>query len=242
MFGYRGTVRTVEPHLYGRLTTGADALSAWMRPGWSRTDPDGEWRMFHVDALEEIQALPERFDGPRPDFNPDDPHFVEIFCTIAPGPEVMIRPARASDAEQWTALRHALWPDVTAAALGEDARRYFEQEEKRPGTMPEQVFVAEDPEGGRLIGFAELSRRLYAEGCETSPVGFLEGWYVAPGYRRRGVGRRLVAAGESWAREVGCTEFASDALVDNALSADAHRALGFDEVEVIRCFRKDLAP
>jgi len=94
---------------------------------------------------------------------------------------------------------------------------------------------------GQLVGFAELSRRPYAEGCETSPVGFLEGWYVAPARRRQGIGRALVQAAEVWARGRGCREFASDALAENGLSAAAHRALGFEEVEVIRCFRKDLA-
>ena len=86
MFGYKGAMRVVEPHLYGRTATGRDALSAWMRPGWSRTDPGGEWRLFHVDALEQLQSLPERFEGPRPDFNPGAPHFVEVYCTIAADP------------------------------------------------------------------------------------------------------------------------------------------------------------
>jgi aminoglycoside 6'-N-acetyltransferase I len=90
-----------------------------------------------------------------------------------------------------------------------------------------------------LIGFAEVSRRAYAEGCETSPVGFLEGWYVLAERRGAGVGRALLAAGEMWARELGCREFASDAVVNNAVSAAAHRALGFEEV-VVRCFRKSL--
>jgi aminoglycoside 6'-N-acetyltransferase I len=39
---------------------------------------------------------------------------------------------------------------------------------------------------------------------------------------------------------MGCSEFASDALAENTASAAAHRALGFEEVEVIRCFRKRL--
>ena len=82
MFGYKGAVRVVEPHLYGRTSTGHEALSAWMRPGWSRADPEGEWRLFHAEALERIQALPEHFDGPRAEYNPDDNHFVEVFCRI----------------------------------------------------------------------------------------------------------------------------------------------------------------
>jgi aminoglycoside 6'-N-acetyltransferase I len=106
--------------------------------------------------------------------------------------------------------------------------------------MPEAVLVAVADQDRSLLGFAEVSRRAYAEGCETTPVGFLEGWYVVPEHRRRGVGGALVAAAEGWARSLGCREFASDALADNALSAAAHQALGFEEVEVIRCFRKSL--
>ena len=83
MFGYKGTVRVVEPHLYGRNTAGHDALSAWMRPGWSRTDPEGGWRMFLVEELEAISMLPDGFAGPRPEYNPDDPHFVEVYCRIS---------------------------------------------------------------------------------------------------------------------------------------------------------------
>jgi aminoglycoside 6'-N-acetyltransferase I len=100
------------------------------------------------------------------------------------------------------------------------------------------VLVAEA--GSLLVGFADLSIRRYAEGCETDRVGFLEGWYVAPAARRRGIGRKLVAAAEDWARAQGCTEFASDAEADNRTSAEAHLALGFVEVGLVRCFRKDL--
>ena len=82
MFGYKGVVRVVEPHLYGRLSDGREALSAWMRPGWSRTSPDGGWRLFHADALERVQGLPELFAGPREGFNPEDPLFAEVFCRV----------------------------------------------------------------------------------------------------------------------------------------------------------------
>ena len=87
---------------------------------------------------------------------------------------------------------------------------------------------------------AELSVRRYAEGCTTNRVGYLEGWYVTPGFRGRGVGRMLVAAAEAWAREQGCTEFASDTELENEDSFRAHEACGFESVAVIRCFRKIL--
>ena len=105
--------------------------------------------------------------------------------------------------------------------------------------MPLEVLIAEDGEG-RAVGFAELSIRAYAEGCETDRVAFLEGWYVEPEYRGRGAGRALVEAADAWAAAQGCTEFGSDALIDNTASAAAHAAVGFEEVAQIRCFLKRL--
>lgn len=154
---------------------------------------------------------------------------------------IRVRHIQPSDRERWLALRRQLWPEERESLLAEDTLRFFAEPDRRGGMLPEAVVVAEDPENAAdILGFAELSRRLYAEGCETSPVGFLEGWFVVASVRGRGIGRALVKAGEEWARSVGCKEFASDTLVDNIGSAAAHRALGFEEVEVIRCFRKDL--
>jgi aminoglycoside 6'-N-acetyltransferase I len=158
-------------------------------------------------------------------------------------PSVYIRPAEPTDADQWADLRGALWPDEPPAALAAEAARFFAGLPQGAGAMPEAVLVAAaGAPAGRLVGFAEISRRAYAEGCGASPVGFLEGWYVVPDCRRTGIGRALVQAAEEWARRMGCTEFASDALAENTDSAAAHLALGFEEVEVIRCFRKGLTP
>ena len=155
----------------------------------------------------------------------------------------LIRPAQSDDRIAWLGLRRQLWPDGTEPQHAADISRFFDTPRRGPGAMPEQVFIAVlIGKVTQVVGFAEVSRRAYAEGCETSPVGFLEGWYVIAARRRQGIGRALVDASEAWARANGCREFASDAVADNALSATAHRALGFEEVEVIRCFRKDLIP
>ena len=82
MFGYQGAVRVVEPHVYGISTAEHEAISAWLRPGWSKTNPDGGWRMFRVDGIVDLQLLPESFASARPGFNPEDPHFAEIFCRL----------------------------------------------------------------------------------------------------------------------------------------------------------------
>ena len=155
---------------------------------------------------------------------------------------IRIRHVEPRDASQWLVLRTALWPEEGSTPHAADIERFFADTRRGPGVDPEAVLVAEDQASSALIGLAEVSRRTYAEGCETSPVGFLEGWYVVPERRRQGIGRALVDAAEVWARELGCRELASDALVDNRVSAEAHRALGFEEVEVIRCFRKELRP
>ena len=144
-----------------------------------------------------------------------------------------IRAVEEQDRGEWLRLRCALWPVGESTHEAEIDRFYS-------GTLvePEAVLVADD--GGRLQGFAELSIRAYAEGCGTDRVAYLEGWYVEPTARNGGVGRALVSAAEEWARRQDCTEFASDAELDNEGSARAHVACGFEEVGRLRCFRKAL--
>ena len=101
------------------------------------------------------------------------------------------------------------------------------------------VLVA-DRGDGSLAGFVELGSRRYAEGCATTPVAYLEGWYVDPDVRRAGLGKRLLEAAEAWAKANGFSEIASDTELANDRSLKAHLALGFEEVERQICFRKSL--
>jgi aminoglycoside 6'-N-acetyltransferase I len=94
--------------------------------------------------------------------------------------------------------------------------------------------------GEGVVGFTEVGLRNYAEGCRSSPVGYLEGIFVVESHRKRGVGRALLDAAEEWARQRGCTEMASDREIRNEMSGLFHTALGFEEVERIVCFRKSL--
>lgn len=146
----------------------------------------------------------------------------------------IIRRVTADDAAAWLRMREALWPDET----GSHAREIQDFLTGRLN-MPLDVLLAVD-EAGAPLGFVELSIRAYAEDCVTDRVAYLEGWYVVPDARRQGVGGALVKAAEDWGRAQGCTEFASDALLDNDVSAAAHHALGFEETVQIRCFKKNL--
>lgn len=144
-----------------------------------------------------------------------------------------IREIAENDRPDWVRLRDALWP---GSLLDHDVetRKHFETRADRP-----IVFVADA--GGQLAGFLELDFRKYAPGCTSSPVPFIEGWYVEPALRGRGVGRALMDAAENYARASGHHEIASDAELSNAGGIAAHGAVGFDEVERTVCFRKSLS-
>lgn len=149
------------------------------------------------------------------------------------------RPVERSDEAEWLRMRGALWPDEEPADSTRTVRLFLATSDPALQPTLHAVFVCPRPSGG-LCGFVEASIRPYAEGCETDRVGYIEGWYVDPDVRRSGVGRRLIAAAEAWAQGQGCTEMASDAELDNTASQQAHRRLGYAEVERIVCFRKVL--
>jgi aminoglycoside 6'-N-acetyltransferase I len=152
--------------------------------------------------------------------------------------DVLIRPARPADTPALSVLCSALWPD---SRLEEHAR---EMEALLAGqartTLPLVCFVAEAPDGA-LVGFIEAGLRSHADGCDPAhPVGFLEGWYVSPEFRRHGIGGRLVAGAEDWARSQGCLEMASDTWIDHDLSQRAHEAVRYEVVDRCVHYRKAL--
>lgn len=91
------------------------------------------------------------------------------------------------------------------------------------------------------VGFAHVSLRVdYVEGTHSSPVGFLEGIFVLPDYRNQGIARNLLVACEQFAKSKGCSEFASDCELTNQDSILMHQCLGFEEMNRIVCFKKDI--
>lgn len=130
-------------------------------------------------------------------------------------------------------MRNALWPGSPDEHDAEIER--FLSRDRAKG----EVFLALGEER-EAVGFLEARLRSHAEGCSDSPVPYVEGWWVDPDWRGRGVGAALMAALEAWARQRGFREIASDAESDNVGSQRAHRALGFEETDRIVCFRKTL--
>lgn len=147
---------------------------------------------------------------------------------------MLIRHAALNDRVEWLRMRSALWPDCSL----ED--HHGEVQEQLDDPARYAVFVVER-EADRLGGFLEASLRQYADGCRTSPVGYIEGWYVDADLRQQGWGGELITAAEQWAIDQGCTEMASDCELDNDVSYRAHLALGYEEVDRAIQFRKSLA-
>jgi aminoglycoside 6'-N-acetyltransferase I len=144
-----------------------------------------------------------------------------------------VREFQDSDWDEWRRMDHALFPDNEFVDdLEADMRAFL----ARPDAA---VFVAERSDSS-VCGYVEVGSRAYADGCRSSPVGYIEAWYVDPDVRRSGYGRALLAAAESWAQEHGYSEMASDARLGNTVSINAHENSGYQVIDRIVQFRKSL--
>jgi len=146
--------------------------------------------------------------------------------------DVSIRRATHEDIPEWLRMRQVLW-DTSPL---EDLRWGLEDVLNDPR---QAVFFAVRADGSPC-GFLEAGTRNYGEGCETSPVGYIEGWYVEADVRQRGVGRLLVWTAEDWARSLGLTEMGSDTWLENETSIAAHLKMGYQEMERLVHFVKKL--
>ena len=140
--------------------------------------------------------------------------------------------AEEHHAEALSELVRIMWPDHSSEELAGIIREYL---------VSEDSAVFAETADGQFVGVALCGlRRDYVEGCETSPVGYLEGVSVHPAFLHRGIARGLVSACEQWAREKGCQEFASDCELTNTASLRFHLSIGFQEENRIICFKKTL--
>ena len=146
--------------------------------------------------------------------------------------QILIRKAVKEDLASIVSLAQLMWPENTGESL-----------------IEEFADTLQDPKAccflllyeGKSIGFAQAQLRVdYVEGTRSSPVGYLEGIFVKEEFRRKGYAAKLVRECENWARERGCSEFASDCPVENQISYMFHLHMGFLEANRIICFTKKL--
>ena len=163
------------------------------------------------------------------DFCPAD---TEILEKIVAEYGCSVKRADITQLDTLTLLALALWPRHSYEEMAEELAAVM--------TSGEAAFFLAWA-GDRAVGFAQCQlRHDYVEGTDCSPVGYLEGIFVAEDHRGRGIARQLLRACESWAKEQGCRQFASDCQLDNAQSLDFHRKVGFAEANRIICFVKSL--
>lgn len=144
----------------------------------------------------------------------------------------MIVKATCSDALLVAKLAIQMWEDNTVEGLTEDLEKIIASPESA-------VFLLYHEE--KAVGFAQCQlRHDYVEGTDSSPVGYLEGIFVEEEFRKKGYAKELLTSCESWAKEMGCTEFASDCELENTGSLAFHLSMGFTEANRVICFTKEL--
>ena len=144
----------------------------------------------------------------------------------------MIRKAAKTDMVSVAEMAVMMWDSHSV----EELKGEFEQEIENKDCVMYIYCIDNIP-----IGFAQCGlRHDYVEGTESRPVGYLEGIYVREEYRNRGYARELLAECEKWAKQKGCSEFASDCELDNNVSLTFHMKMGFTEAGRIICFTKSI--
>ena len=143
-----------------------------------------------------------------------------------------IRSINPKDYDEWLRMRDLLWP-------GESKTLHKNEMEERLQKSDNEVFVAERLEEG-LCGFVEVGTRSWAEGCKSSPVAYIEGWYVDEDMRGKRIGHSLIRKAEKWFKNRGYAEVASDCELNNEASFHIHLACGYEEVIKEIHFRKKL--
>lgn len=125
-----------------------------------------------------------------------------------------------------------MWPDCTF-------EEEFESYKSILTAKDEACYLIK--EGEAFIAFIHVGMRNdYVEGAIEFPVAYIEAMYVKPHFQNSGVGRMLVKEAENWSREKGCRQIASDTEIKNAAAVSFHGKLGFEEVNRVVCFIKNL--
>lgn len=138
------------------------------------------------------------------------------------------------DFQEWLDLALKLWSDASAEEMQVSLINILQS------SREEGFLIRDDDE--TAIAFMNLSLRYdYVPGATQTPVAYVEGIYVKEEYRKQGVGAYLIQYAEQWALEQGCLELASDALIENTDSYEFHTKIGFQEVERVVTFIKQIA-
>jgi aminoglycoside 6'-N-acetyltransferase I len=147
---------------------------------------------------------------------------------------VKISKITQNDFNEWLELALTLWPDYSSTEMQVILTNILD-------SPHEDGFIVRN-DNGRAIAFMNLSLRSdYVPGAKHSPVAYVEGIYVQDEYRKQGIGAALIQSAQEWGLKQGCSELASDALIDNTASHEFHLKIGFQEAERTVFFIKSIA-
>jgi len=129
----------------------------------------------------------------------------------------------------WAEMCVELWQDLTIDSV---LRMSHE------GLFKNEFLFFEKDEPAAFLSLSLRSD--YVEGTTSCPVAYIEGLYVKPQFRRRGIAEKLVEHAKEWSAQFGCAELASDCTIDNNASQSFHNDVGFTEANRIVCYTMKL--
>jgi len=141
--------------------------------------------------------------------------------------------AAENDLPVWLEMALDLWPYESKEDMESLFHTLF-------SSANDEILIARTDEG-IAAGFANISvRKEYVEGSNSSPVGYIEGIYVKPEFRKQGIAKRFIELAEEWSRQRGCKELGSDTEIENTESQNFHLRVGFGKPSTIVHFIKGI--
>ncbi len=134
----------------------------------------------------------------------------------------------------------SLWKDMRSDLYRtlDDEYNFKEMEKIFDNAIWHCQFI-EDHE--KIVGFIELSLRNIVDGCLSSPVPYLEGLYIKPAYRGKGLGRKVISILIQWCSENGFSEMATDTEITNEKAQRFYESVGFKEVDRVVEYRIEVS-
>jgi len=147
---------------------------------------------------------------------------------------IVVRPAEPPDADQLVRLAAAVgrepgeWLLTTETwRSAADARRYLKAVRRHSDAA---VFVAVDDDVGRVVGRLSVARDPHPASAHVADLGLM----VAAEYRRRGIGRSLLATAVEWARAADVRKLELHVFPWNEPAIRLYEEFGFEREGVRR--------